>query len=92
MTKQEIVIKLVKVFTDIPTSKIEAILNQLVKIITETVKKKEPVKISGLGTFILKEIKERPGFNPQTRVKMIVPAYKAVKFRASETLKKAVRQ
>lgn len=92
MTKQDVVIELVKVFTDIPTSKIEAILNQLVKIITEEVKKKEPVKISGLGTFLLKEMKERPGFNPQTRVKMTIPAYKTVKFKASETLKKAVRQ
>lgn len=92
MTKQDIVSYLVKIFTDIPAAKIEAIINELIKAITEAVKQNEKVKISGLGTFMMKEMKERPGVNPQTKEKMIIAAYKTVKFKASETLKKAVRQ
>jgi len=92
MNKSDIVLKITKNFSEISSNKIEEILNQLISIITESVKENEKVKISGLGTFILKEMKERPGRNPQTKEKMIVPAYKTVKFKASETLKKAVRQ
>lgn len=92
MTKQDIVSELVKNFSDVSANRIEAILNQLVKIITEAVKRNEQVKISGLGTFVLRQMKERPGYNPQTKQKITISAYKAVKFKASETLKKAVKQ
>lgn len=92
MNKQDIITKITTDLIELPRSKIETILEMLIKIITESVKENEKIKISGLGTFSLKEMKERPGINPQTKEKMIVPAYKTVKFKASETLKKAVRQ
>ena len=91
MKKQDIVSELVTVISDISANKLEAILTQLVKIITDAVNRGEQVKISGLGTFTLKQMKERPGFNPQTKEKLTIAAYKAVKFKASETLKKAVK-
>jgi len=91
MNKSEVISKITTNFIEIPRSKIEGILEMLIKVITESVRENEKVKISGLGTFSLKELKERAGVNPQTKEKMMIAAHKTVKFKASETLKKAVK-
>jgi len=92
MTNKETISKLATIYPGISTNKLSQIIASLIHIITEAVKKNESIKISGLGIFIIKQIKERPGINPRTKEKMIIPSHKAIKFRASETLKKAMKR
>ena len=52
-----------------------------------SLKKKDPVAISGFGTFKVKQTKARQGRNPKTGETIQIPAKKKVAFRASKELK-----
>ncbi|MEI8349507.1 MAG: HU family DNA-binding protein [Candidatus Omnitrophota bacterium] len=52
-----------------------------------SLKKKDPVAISGFGTFKVKETKARMGRNPKTGEAIQIPAKKKVAFKASKELK-----
>ena len=52
-----------------------------------SLKKKEPVAISGFGTFKVKETKARQGRNPKTGETIQIPAKKKIAFKASKELK-----
>lgn len=47
----------------------------------------ENVKISGFGTFILRDKKERVGRNPKTGVEVPITRRRVMTFRASQKLK-----
>lgn len=92
MTNKEISFKIHQIYPEISALKITKILERMVNIITETVRQNEPVKISRLGVFVLKNIKGREGVNPRTKEKMMIPEYRAIKFRASDTIKKEIKR
>jgi len=50
----------------------------------------EKVQLVGFGTFEVRDRKERPGQNPQTKQAIIIPATKVPAFKAGKTLKEAV--
>jgi integration host factor subunit alpha len=52
----------------------------------------ESVKISGFGTFVVRQKRERIGRNPKTLKKAIITSRKAISFKASSTLKKIVNE
>ncbi len=62
---------------------VEAVLDSIRK----SLKKKEPVTISGFGTFKVKQTKARQGRNPKTGETIQIPAKRKVAFRASKELK-----
>ncbi len=49
-----------------------------------------PVKLSGFGTFSLRDKSRRPGRNPKTGVEIPVSARRVVTFRASQKFKNKV--
>ena len=55
-----------------------------------SLKKKDPVAISGFGTFKVKQTKARQGRNPKTGETIQIPAKKKVAFRASKELKESI--
>ena len=55
--------------------------------IKSSLKKKDPVTISGFGTFRVKQTKARMGRNPKTGEQIHIPAKKKIAFRASKDLK-----
>ena len=55
--------------------------------IRKSLKKKDPVTISGFGTFKVKETKARLGRNPKTGETIQISAKKKIAFRASKDLK-----
>ncbi|MCM8820245.1 MAG: HU family DNA-binding protein [Candidatus Omnitrophica bacterium] len=59
----------------------------LLETIKNSLKKREPVSISGFGTFKVKETKPRQGRNPKTGETIQIPAKKKIAFRASKELK-----
>ncbi|HET8581338.1 MAG TPA: HU family DNA-binding protein [Candidatus Paceibacterota bacterium] len=59
--------------------------------ITSSLKSGEEVSIAGLGIFEAKMRAARTGRNPRTGESISVPAMRVPKFRASKTLKDAVK-
>ncbi|MCM8823631.1 MAG: HU family DNA-binding protein [Candidatus Omnitrophica bacterium] len=65
-------------------------VESILSAIKDSLKKKEPVTISGFGTFRVKETKERTGRNPKTGETIQIPAKKKIAFRPSKELKAIV--
>ena len=67
-------------------SMVEAILDHM----TVALEKGENVKISGFGSFVLRDKKERIGRNPKTGVEVPITPRRVMTFRASQLLKEKV--
>lgn len=59
---------------------VDAVLNAIVA----AVKAGETVAVPGFGTFSVVERAERKGINPATKQAIVIPAKKAVKFKAGK--------
>lgn len=69
-----------------------AILEDVLTIIKETLASGESVKISGLGSFIVREKTQRKGRNPKTGEEMIISKRKVLTFRLSQVLKEEMNR
>ena len=58
--------------------------------ITEALKAGNKVPVAGFGTFAVSQRGERTGRNPQTGAPVVIPARKAVTFKAGTALKESV--
>jgi len=65
---------------------VEAILAQMSTAMTAG----ENVKISGFGSFVLRDKKERIGRNPKTGVEVPITPRRVMTFRASQLLKERI--
>jgi DNA-binding protein HU-beta len=68
----------------------EALLNDLVSLITKHLKKGERIRIVGLGILQVRKRAARMGRNPATGEPIKIKASKKVAFRAAKELKMAV--
>ena len=66
-------------------------LNALIEVVSETLSNGEEVAIAGLGKFEVRERAARNGRNPQTGEAITIAASKVPAFKASKTLKDAVK-
>lgn len=69
------------------THAVEAVLDA----VREALVKGQTVALTGFGTFSVTRRAERIGRNPKTGEKVMVPAGRQAKFRASKILKDAVK-
>lgn len=70
----------------------EDMVNTMVDIIIETLKKGEEVVLTGFGAFSVKTRAARAGVNPQNPTQKIqIPAVKVPKFKAGKALKDALK-
>lgn len=90
MTKAELVAKIAEK-SSITKASAEQVLNALLEAMKETLVAEGKVSLPGLGSLLVQERKERKGHNPRTGETIVIPASKAIAFRASENLKKQVR-
>ena len=89
MTKSQLVQKLAEA-SEISKKQADATLLALVELIVGSVRKGEPVKIPGLGTFRKVQTKARMGRNPQTGEAIKIAARKKVRFSVAKALKESV--
>ena len=88
---KEILVKTVAGNIDGATKKdIEVVVNEVFDTIKNTLASGEKVAIAGFGTFEAVERAAREGKNPRTQEKLIIPASKAPKFKASKNFKDVV--
>ena len=69
----------------------EKFLDTLEEVITEELKKGEDFTLGKLGTFKVKDRAEKNGVNPKTGEKIVIPARKAVIFKASKNLSTLIK-
>ena len=81
-----------KVAADAKLSQAEAgrLIQSMVEAVASALKSGQEVRLSGLGIFDVADRAARQGRNPQTGETVSIAASKAVRFRASKTLKDAV--
>ena len=65
---------------------VEAILEKM----SQALEAGENVKISGFGTFVLRDKRERVGRNPKTGVEVPITPRRVLTFRASQLLKERI--
>ena len=66
------------------------IVDLFLEIMASTLQSGEPVKISGFGSWTVKEKKSRNGRNPQTGEKMVLDERRVVKFKASGVFRERI--
>ena len=89
MTKSQLVERLANV-GGVTKKQAEALMEGLVGTIVGSVKKGDPVKLPGLGTFKKVQSKARMGRNPQTGEPVKIPARKKVRSTVAKSFKEQV--
>jgi DNA-binding protein HU-beta len=89
MTKSQLVEKLAT-SGGVTKKQAQEMLDGLVGIIVGSVKKGDPVKLPGLGTFRKVQSKARMGRNPQTGEPVKIPARKKARFTVAKSFKEQV--
>lgn len=85
MTKLEIARELAE-RKDMPLADAIKAVDGVIDIMTDAFKNGRNVYLRGLGSFVIKERKEKAGRNPRTGEVIIIPAHKEVKFNQSQSL------
>ncbi len=89
LTKKDII---KSVYLQIGLSKkiIDLFIEDIIKILTTNIKKNKKVKISGFGTFLVRNKKNRIGRNPKTREEKKISERNVLLFKPSKELKKYI--
>jgi len=66
------------------------LVETVLSIIKDTLAEGETLKISGFGSFVVKEKNDRLGRNPQTGEELTIHARKVLTFKPSSVLKDAI--
>ncbi len=68
------------------------LVESVLAIIKDTLADGEALKVSGFGTFMVKEKNDRRGRNPQTGEEITIDARRVLSFKPSRLLKDAVNR
>ncbi len=75
---------------EIPKKQSEAMLNELVALVTKHLKKGDRIRLAGLGVLVVRKRAARMGRNPATGEPVQIKASKKVAFRAAKELKESI--
>lgn len=89
MNKEELVESVAKQ-SALNKSEANRVVDAVLKVIGESLKKGEDVRLMGFGTFSVKRRKARNGRNPRTGEAVLIPESKVIAFSAGKALKDAV--
>jgi DNA-binding protein HU-beta len=81
----------IKESAEISGVKAKVVVNDVLDAITDQIKSSGSFNVPGFGTFRLVETKARKGLNPRTGEAVAIKAGKTVRFKASGTLKEAMK-
>ena len=89
LTKKEVINS---IYMQIGYSKkiLDIVLNDILNLIIDNLKKKKKVKISNFGTFEIRHKKQRLGRNPKTKEAKLISERYVVLFKASKDFKKFI--
>ena len=76
--------------TDLSRTKASEVVDVVFNAITDALKSKEEVRLTGFGTFVAAMRKASTGRNPRTGAEMEIPESTTVRFKAGKGLKDQV--
>ncbi len=76
----------------IPYREALEIIDDLLEIMKSTLEKGENLKISGFGSFVLREKGKRVGRNPKTKVEIEIPPRRVVLFHPSQVWRREINK
>lgn len=85
MDKREL-IKITSTETGMSKTDVQKVINVVLGTVLSTIKKEEPVRLMGFGTFSVQVRKERKGFDPWEKKPIVIPERKVVKFFPSKLI------
>jgi len=85
MNKGELITRVAE-NADLSIAQATEVVNTLLYTIGDSLRDGNKVSLFGFGTFTPKERKSRPGRNPKTGEKIIIPAKNIVKFKPGKEL------
>jgi integration host factor subunit alpha len=89
MTKADIVEK-IQTGTGMTRNESAEMMEEVFSIMKSTLGQGENLKISGFGSFVVKQKHDRRGRNPQTGEKITISARRIVTFKPSTILREAI--
>jgi len=87
MTKSELIKKLSTKYPRLKESELEALVNLILKEISDALNRNERVELRGFGAFSIRERAPRVARNPRTGEKVSVGSRKTIYYRAGKELK-----
>ena len=75
---------------EMPKKQAEALLAELVTLLTKHLKKGDRIRLNGLGVLVVRKRAARMGRNPATGEPVQIKASKKVAFRAAKELKETI--
>ena len=75
---------------EMPKKQAEAILGDLVNLVTKHLKKGDRIRMAGLGVLVVRKRAARMGRNPATGETIQIKAKRVVKFRVAKACKDAI--
>lgn len=87
MTKADLVDSVYERLGGFSKKEAREFIDHFFNIIKDGLKKGEKIKISGFGTFTVKEKRERKGRNPRTNEEIKIPPRRVISYKSSSTLK-----
>jgi DNA-binding protein HU-beta len=75
---------------EMPKKQAEAMLGDLVTLVTKHLKKGDRIRLAGLGVLVVRKRAARIGRNPATGEQIQIKASKKVAFRPAKELKEAI--
>ena len=89
MTKAEIV-ESIQVSNDLSKKEAAELVEEVFEIMKRAFESGETLKVSGFGSFIVKQKADRRGRNPQTGDSLTIEARRILTFKPSPVLKSAI--
>lgn len=89
MNKSKLVEQMAKI-TGLPKTSCKDCLEAFISIVSSALKQNKTVVLTGFGTFLVMERKERIGVNPATGKKMNIAARKVPKFKPGKALRSLI--
>ncbi len=90
MTKADIIEKVYERVTTLSKREASDLVEAVFETMKETLGGGENLKISGFGSFIVRDKSARPGRNPKTGKSITISERKVLTFRPSQILKKSL--
>ncbi len=76
----------------LPRNETQLIVEAVFDTLKETLQKNESIKVSGFGTFNIRNKNSRVGRNPKTKEEVEITPRRVITFKASDQLKEAVEK
>lgn len=92
MTKADLSKYIQEHLGDITHKQAAELVEEILSIIKQTLAAGEIVKISGFGSFVVRDKHARNGRNPKTGVPLTIQARRVVTFKASQILKSGMEK